>query len=97
MVDSTDGCSYGRIVTRILQNPKDAERKWAQKLLGWVVCARRPLKWHEIQGAVSIDLKDQTVEFEDRHLRFHVKDVCGSLIDILPGDRVALVHSTAEM
>jgi hypothetical protein len=26
----------------------------------------------------------------------HVRDICGSLIDVLPGDRVQLVHGTAK-
>lgn len=88
---------YSRIVTRVLHNPIEAERDDARKLLGWVLSAKRPLKWHEIQGAVSIDTDNQCVNFEDRQLRVHVKDLCGSLVEILPGDRVTLVHRTAEM
>jgi hypothetical protein len=80
-----------------LQNPLDAEREAASKLLGWILSVKRSLKWHEIQCAVSIDTDDQSVNFEDRKLRVHVKDLCGSLVEILPGDRVALVHRTAEM
>ena len=88
---------YGRIVTRVLKNPLEGERDAARKLLGWIITVKRPLKWHEIQGVVSIDIDDQSVNFEDRQLRVHVKDLCGSLIEILPGDRVTLVHRTAEM
>lgn len=80
-----------------MQNPLDPEREAASKLLGWILSAKRSLKWHEIQCAVSIDTDDQSVNFEDRKLRVHVKDLCGSLVEILPGDRVALVHRTAEM
>jgi hypothetical protein len=89
--------SYGRIATRIFDSPNPAQREWARKLLGWVLCAKRPLKLHEIQGAVSIDEKNGSVDFERRQLRVHVKDICGPLIEILPGDRLALVHRTAEM
>lgn len=82
---------------RIKRNAHPAEWKVAQKLLGWMVCVKRPLKWREIQGAFSIDTVDQTVNFGDRGLRFHIRDVCGSLIQLLRGDRVELVHSTAKM
>lgn len=82
---------------RIYNNPNDAERLEAEKLLGWLVCAKRPLKWHEIQGAISIDTDNEVVNFDDRQLRIHVKDLCGSLVDILPGDRVELVHGTAKL
>jgi hypothetical protein len=89
--------SYERIVARIAQNPNDAEREAAQMLLGWMVCAKRPLRWHEIQGAVSLDTVNQTFEFEQRQLRKHIRELCGSLIDVLPGDRVELVHGTAKL
>jgi hypothetical protein len=83
-------------MSRIAQNSTPAEWKIARKLLGWMICARRPLKWHEIQGAVSIDPVGQTVNFDDRKLRVHIRDLCGSLVQVLPGDRVELVHSTAK-
>ena len=81
---------------RIKRDTNDSEWKIAQQLLGWMVCARRPLKWPEIQGAVSMDPEEQTINFDDRQLRIHIKDLCGSLIQILPGDRVELVHGTAK-
>jgi hypothetical protein len=84
-------------MSRIKQDASFEEWKIAQKLLGWMVCARRPLKWHEIQGAVSIDPVEQTIDFDGRKLRIHIRDLCGSLIQVLPGDRVELVHSTAKM
>jgi hypothetical protein len=61
-----------------------------------MVCAKRPLKWHEIQGAVSTDTIQQTICFDERRLRIHIRDLCGSLIDVLSGDRVELVHWTAK-
>jgi L-amino acid N-acyltransferase YncA len=87
---------YERIITRIATIPNAKERAVAQKLLGWMVCAKRPLKWHEIQGAISTDTVHQTIHFDERRLRIHVRDLCGSLIDVLPGDRVELVHWTAK-
>ncbi|TVY27111.1 Vegetative incompatibility protein HET-E-1 [Lachnellula hyalina] len=88
--------AYSRIVNRILTNPKAGERVVTQKLLGWIVSAKRPLKWHEIQGAVSINTKDRFVDFENSHLAIDIRDLCGSLVDVLPGDRVQLVHETAK-
>lgn len=90
-------CSYERILSRIAQNLKPAEWKVARELLGWMICARRPLKWHEIQGAVSTDLVAQTVDFENRKLRLDIRELCGSLIQELPGYRLELVHSTAKL
>ena len=87
---------YGRIVDRISRNPNIAERVEAKKLLGWIVCAKRPLKWHEIQGAVSINLEEETVDFDVRRLRIDARDLCGSLLEVRPGHRVELVHGTAQ-
>jgi hypothetical protein len=67
----------------------------AKKLLGWMVCAKRRLTWKEMQVALSIDADNQTIEYDDRHLRKHIHEICGSLV-LLNGDRVSLVHSTAK-
>ena len=90
-------CRYERIMRRIKLNSSTSEWKLARKLLGWMVCARRPLKWREIQAAVSTDPASQTINFNDRQLRIHIRDICGSLIQVLPGDRVELVHITAKL
>ena len=68
-----------------------------QKLLGWMVCAKRPLKWREIQAAVSVNADEQTIDFDQGMIRGSVEDYCGSLIRVLSGDRVELVHTTAKM
>lgn len=67
--------SYARIVARVYQNPNLAERSTAQRLLGWISCSKRPLKWHEIQGAVSMNTEDQTVDFENRRLCMHILEL----------------------
>ncbi|KAH9212710.1 hypothetical protein DL95DRAFT_508617 [Leptodontidium sp. 2 PMI_412] len=46
--------------------------------------------------ALSIDIDDQTVNSEANRLCRDVRDICGSLVDIVPGGRVQLVHSTAK-
>lgn len=88
---------YGRIVERIENNENLAERDQALMLLGWVVTAKRPLTWPEIQGAVSIDLEQQTVDFEERQLVVDIGELCGSLVERLAGDRIELVHTSAKM
>jgi hypothetical protein len=93
------GCTfrYGRIVERIERNENVAERDQALTLLGWVVTAKRPLTWPEIQGAVSIDIEDQIVDFDERSLVVDIGALCGSLVEKLPGDRIELVHTSARM
>ncbi|OHX00973.1 putative zinc finger protein [Colletotrichum incanum] len=43
-----------------------SEDHWAKAklLLGFLVCAHRPLKWHEIQAILAFDPKHETVNFD---------------------------------
>jgi|SRR5690242_10167854 len=86
---------YERVLRHMQHIASSEEWTKAKKLLGWMVCAKRRLTWKEIQVALSIDVDEQTIEYDDRHLRKHIHDICGSLI-LLTGDRVSLVHSTAR-
>jgi hypothetical protein len=61
-----------------------------------MVCAKRPLLWHEIQGAAAIGLHDATFAYESRCLRDDAKELCGSLVDVQACGTVVLVHSTAR-
>ena len=87
--------AYERIVRRIKNASHEEDWNDAKKLLGWMVCAKRQLTWREMQVALSLDIEHQTVEYDDRHLRTHIQDICGSLV-FMSGDRVSLVHSTAK-
>jgi hypothetical protein len=69
----------------------------AARLFGLFVCARRPLSWHEIQGAVSIDLDRWNIDFEERQLRDSSKSLCGSLVENYSDGHVGLVHHTTRM
>ncbi len=88
--------SYDRIIYRIFTEAEPSEKEDAGKLLGWLVCARRPLKWHEIQGAWSFDSDTQTFDYEERRLRTDSKELCGSLVEIRHGGAIDLVHLTAK-
>jgi hypothetical protein len=43
-----------------------------------------------------MDCVNQSIEYDDRRLRTHIYDICGSLVQV-SGDRVSLVHSTAKL
>src|SRR5215469_1295346 len=88
---------YERILNRMYRTLTPHQWQIACELLGWMVCAKRPLRWHEIQAARSINTTDQTFDFTSRKLRSDIRTYCGSLIQELPGQRVQLVHTTAKM
>lgn len=89
---------YGRIMVRLSsQMPSKGKTDYCLLLLSWLVCAKRPLKWYEIQTARSIDLEEHTVNLNRYSFRDGPKDICGSLVeeDDVNGT-VELVHLTAK-
>ncbi|OQV01238.1 NACHT domain-containing protein [Cladophialophora immunda] len=87
--------AYDRIIERIKLRLHDHEWDFVQQFLGWMTCAARPLKWHEIQGAMAISVDEQEVDFQRRRIRETAQDLCGPLVTVYR-DRVILVHSTAK-
>ncbi|KAL6413086.1 uncharacterized protein AUP68_02584 [Ilyonectria robusta] len=90
------GEAYGRNLYRIQNNPRENEREIARRILSLMICCKRPLRWRELQSAISIDPINQVVDAAQR-LSIHVRDICGSLIEVLPGDQIEFVHITACM
>lgn len=87
---------YGRIIKRILDEHRPNHCKGTRKILAWLVCAIRPLKWREIQCAISID-PDLGSFNPDQRLAVQPKDICGSLVDHQSDGSVILVHTTAKL
>ncbi|KIW84080.1 hypothetical protein Z517_03326 [Fonsecaea pedrosoi CBS 271.37] len=88
--------AYERILRRVSKDSDREKVSLAKKVLGWMMCAKRPLKWHEIQGALSTDTTSRTVDFAQRRSHVHIREICGSLISELSGDRLELVHVSAK-
>lgn len=92
---------YERVAIRIFKESHPAEREDATKILGWLICAQRLLRWREIQSLFCIDPKTGTVDYEGDRLMVSCKQLCGSLIDVHRGqisseDVVDIVHGTAR-
>lgn len=92
------GFRYARIVERILNQSTSRRKSDAQRLLQWLVCAKRPLKWYEFQATTCIDLKEDydLKRFSQRVWRENAKDLCGSLIEHHKDGTVDFVHPTAR-
>ncbi|KAH8789515.1 hypothetical protein F5882DRAFT_354269 [Hyaloscypha sp. PMI_1271] len=89
--------AYARIMDRILEpSTATGRQNDAKQLLGWIACAKRPMKWYEIQGAVAIDLENQAVDYEGRMHRVDPKVLCASLVEIRSDNSIELVHTTAR-
>ncbi|KAI0188850.1 WD40 repeat-like protein [Astrocystis sublimbata] len=96
--------AYERVAVRIFQMTSEVECEDARKIMGWIVCARRLLRWREIQSMFCIDPIKGDVDYKERRLVVTCKELCGSLIDMhqvdknkaSPEDIVNIVHETAQ-
>lgn len=99
LVECLQSLRYSRIMERLERDLGSAQFKYTLLLLGWLVCSKRPLKWTEVQSASSVEIdvwNDSNVMNMEVRLRDDVHELCGSLVQVLQGDRVELVHSTAR-
>ncbi|KAF2141617.1 uncharacterized protein K452DRAFT_271241 [Aplosporella prunicola CBS 121167] len=88
--------AYDRILKRIFDDSVSSQQERSSKiLLELVVCTKRPLAWHEIQGAISVDLIERIVD-ETRRLTGDWKDWGSSLLELRSDESVDLVHSSAK-
>ena len=56
----------------------------------------RPLRWREIQCAISTDT-DAGILNPEQRLVMGPKGICGSLVEQQPDDSLRLVHTTAKL
>lgn len=66
------------------------------KLLTWMVCAKRSMKWREIQCAIALNLDEQDVDWERKRFAVDHKELCGSLVELHKDGTINLVHHTAK-
>ncbi|EWY84509.1 hypothetical protein FOYG_11956 [Fusarium oxysporum NRRL 32931] len=95
--------AYDRIAQRILQNNRSSRYTSVKRILGWIVCAARPLRWREIQSRFCIDADKQICDIENARLD-SCKAICSSFVDVTECDLfpnieseqvVSMVHETA--
>lgn len=91
------------MIVRVVEESSDAEREDAMTVLSLVLCAKRALRWQEIQAFFCIMPEDGEVDY-DRFLRVDYKELCGALLDAHqvdngspgPEDIIQIVHETAR-
>ncbi|CAJ0538940.1 Ff.00g068020.m01.CDS01 [Fusarium sp. VM40] len=86
-------------VKKRLEALENGQAKWQRTMLlfGWLVCAKRPLRWHEMQAILSFDQVEFKFDLEDKMLRQDMENYLGSIVHVLDGGYIRLVHSTARM
>lgn len=86
--------SYDRIYQRLFENASPYRQKLSRRILSWVCQAKRPLRWFEIQAAISLNLDRGSINESDARLHDDCKDICASFVEILEDQTVELVHMT---
>ncbi|EXL54500.1 hypothetical protein FOCG_05366 [Fusarium oxysporum f. sp. radicis-lycopersici 26381] len=95
--------AYDRIAQRIMKKQGSSRHKTVKKILGWIICAARPLRWREIQSRFCIDA-DKEICNRKSLRRDSCKSICSSLVDVTNCDMfpnieseqfVSMVHETA--
>ncbi|KAL8756040.1 MAG: hypothetical protein Q9199_003214 [Rusavskia elegans] len=80
---------YTRILDTMAMIPRN--RKLAQAILRWTVCAVRPLTVEELKEAIRLDLGEVIPRLERT-----VESVCGHLVYIDRNSRVQIIHQTVR-
>ncbi|KAL8787816.1 MAG: hypothetical protein Q9213_002003 [Squamulea squamosa] len=80
---------YTRILDTMALIPRN--RKLAQAILRWTVCAVRPLTVQELKEAIRFDLEEVVPRLERT-----VESVCGNLVHVGRNSRVHIVHQTVR-
>ncbi|KAH7125933.1 hypothetical protein EDB81DRAFT_730245 [Dactylonectria macrodidyma] len=91
--------AYDNIIERLRTAQHANTWREAKKIFGWLAYAKRPLKWHELQAALSVNIDDHGgVEVQDCmiRLRDNIQNVCGSLVHMPGGTSIDFIHQTAK-
>ncbi|KAF4944322.1 hypothetical protein FGADI_12776 [Fusarium gaditjirri] len=84
--------AYDRIAQRILKMHGHSRHKTVKRILGWVICAARPLRWREIQSRFCIDAEKETCNIRNLR-RDSCKSICSSLVDVTDCDMFPKIES----
>ncbi|KAH8693390.1 hypothetical protein GQ44DRAFT_595961, partial [Phaeosphaeriaceae sp. PMI808] len=72
--------AYTRVIVRVLERPARPKREAAARILGWIICAARPLQWREIQSRFCINFEQGCCDSKNRRSD-SCKVLCGSLVE----------------
>lgn len=84
-------------MVRINEEPLKEAREDASRLLGWLACAKRPLKWYEIQVMNSINREERRVALERQSFIKSPQDLLASLIETRADGSLEFVHMSVKL
>lgn len=84
-------------MVRISEESLKTAYKDISRLLSWLVCAKRPLKWHEIQVMNSINREERHVALSHKSFIKSPKDLLSSLIETRIDGSLEFVHRSVKL
>ena len=83
-------------MVRLNKGSSERSRARITRVLELLITARYPLKVYEVQGALSINAEDMSVDFRKRRLLIPFNELCGPIVEVHADDTLTLVHPTAK-
>ncbi|KAK0647033.1 hypothetical protein B0T16DRAFT_458896 [Cercophora newfieldiana] len=101
--EGMDG-AYNRVFLRVFGSAHPRRRECAEEVIRLVACAKRPLRWREVQATFCIDEEQGNVNYDGQRLTVTCKTLCGAFVDVYPVTTketpvegvLKLVHQTAR-
>lgn len=88
--------AYNDAMERI-SGQADDPRSCAEKVLGLILCAKRPLKTSELQHSLMVEPGDETLDQDNSIAIEEISSVCAGLVRIdRESDTMTLVHYTTQ-
>ena len=90
---------YQKTLDNLKEDSSEAQWLMAKKIFGLLAGAGRPLKWHELQAALSIRVEadgNVSMDFHNEKLREDVTKICGRLVQKVQEERLEFIHSTTR-
>ncbi|KAK8029321.1 hypothetical protein PG991_006377 [Apiospora marii] len=95
--------AYKKIIERLRTSLHANSWMMARNILSWLAGAQRPLQWHELQAALSIQLDFRGVRIDPRyrlHEDIRISDLCGPLVRAVRDEddvmRLEFTHATTR-
>ena len=86
---------YDSVMDRVSTQAGE-EVELAMKVLGWTFYAIRPLRLRELQHALALEEDDKSFDEDGLSDEDLMISVCGGLLTLQDGDRIAFIHYTCQ-
>ncbi|KAK0644073.1 hypothetical protein B0T16DRAFT_494972 [Cercophora newfieldiana] len=91
--------AYHKIIDRLERESVRSQWVMAKKIFGLLAGAKRPLKWYELQAALSLEVSasgEVKMDYHSNQLRNDIRETCGTLVQVVEKNRVEFIHSTTR-